>query len=147
MKGVITMIVFVLSVFNLFAQTEKEVTKSVALNQTEVAYLMLPGDVKVTEWDKPFIRVTTTIAVANMTDQIVERLIMVGRYSLESKEDKTGRMMVVKMPKVDHYVAVQGVNLVESYSFDVQAPEGYRVIVKEDLNPNVSQNVSLEQAI
>ena len=51
------------------------------------------------------------------------------------------------MPKVGHYVAVQGVDLVESYSFEIQAPEGYRVVVKEDNNPSAPQNATLGQAI
>jgi hypothetical protein len=108
---------------------------------------MLPGDVSLTTWDENFLRVTTTIQVANMSENIVKRLVVVGRYSIETKEDKFGKMMVIKMPKVAHYVAVQGVDLVESYDFKIQAPKGYKVVVKEDLNPTAPQNATLGQAI
>jgi hypothetical protein len=147
MKTLLTLLVLVLAATTTFAQTEKTLTKSLALNETHTAFVMLPGDVSLTTWDENFLRVTTTIQVANMSENIVKRLVVVGRYSIETKEDKFGKMMVIKMPKVAHYVAVQGVDLVESYDFKIQAPKGYKVVVKEDLNPTAPQNATLGQAI
>ena len=147
MKTLLTLLVLVLAATTTFAQTEKTLTKSLALNETHTAFVMLPGDVSLTTWDENFLRVTTTIQVANMSENIVKRLVVVGRYSIETKEDKFGKMMVIKMPKVAHYVAVQGVDLVESYNFKIQAPKGYKVVVKEDLNPTAPQNATLGQAI
>lgn len=147
MKTLFTLLVLVLAFATTNAQTEKTLTKSLAVNETHTAFVMLPGDVEVAEWNEDYIRVTTTINVANMSENIVKRLVVVGRYSIESKEDKFGKMMVIKMPKVAHYVAVQGVDLVESYNFEIQAPKGYRVVVKEDLNPSAPQNATLGQAI
>jgi len=147
MKTLFTLLVLVLAATTTFAQTEKTLTKSLALNETHTAFVMLPGDVSLTTWDENFLRVTTTIQVANMSENIVKRLVVVGRYSIETKEDKFGKMMVIKMPKVAHYVAVQGVDLVESYDFKIQAPKGYKVVVKEDLNPTAPQNATLGQAI
>ena len=147
MKTLLTLLVLVLAATTTFAQTEKTLTKSLALNETHTAFVMLPGDVSLTTWDENFLRVTTTIQVANMSENIVKRLVVVGRYSIETKEDKFGKMMVIKMPKVAHYVAVQGVDLVESYDFKIQAPKGYKVAVKEDLNPTAPQNATLGQAI
>ena len=147
MKTLLTLLVLVLAATTTFAQTEKTLTKSLALNETHTAFVMLPGDVSLTTWDENFLRVTTTIQVANISENIVKRLVVVGRYSIETKEDKFGKMMVIKMPKVAHYVAVQGVDLVESYDFKIQAPKGYKVVVKEDLNPTAPQNATLGQAI
>ena len=147
MKTLLTLLVLVLAATTTFAQAEKTLTKSLALNETHTSFVMLPGDVSLTTWDENFLRVTTTIQVANMSENIVKRLVVVGRYSIETKEDKFGKMMVIKMPKVAHYVAVQGVDLVESYDFKIQAPKGYKVVVKEDLNPTAPQNATLGQAI
>lgn len=147
MKNLYTFLVLVLAYTTTYAQTEKTLTKSMAVHETHTAFVMLPGDVKLTTWDESYIRVTTNIEVENMSENIVKRLVVVGRYSIESKEDKFGKMMVITMPKVGHYVAVQGVDLVESYSFEIQAPEGYRVVVKEDNNPSAPQNATLGQAI
>ena len=100
MKTLLTLLVLVLAATTTFAQTEKTLTKSLALNETHTAFVMLPGDVSLTTWDENFLRVTTTIQVANMSENIVKRLVVVGRYSIETKEDKFGKMMVIKMPKV-----------------------------------------------
>ena len=52
------------------------------------------------------------------------------------------------MPNVKHLVTVRGVELVESYSFEIDAPKGYEVIVKDDLNPNSERNnASLREAL
>lgn len=144
MKNLFALLVLVLGLAtSVTAQTEKTLTKSVDLASTHTAFVLLPGDVVVNEWDEDFIRVTTTLDVKNMSENIVKRLVIVGRYSIETKTDKYGKMMVIKMPNVKNFVAVRGVDLVESYSFEIQAPEGYRVIVKDDLNPNVNNKESL----
>ena len=147
MKNLFTLIILVFAFTATFAQTEKTLTKSVALNETQTAFVMLPGEVAVTEWNESFIRVTTTINVENMSENIVKRLVIVGRYSVEAKEDKYGKMMVIKMPKAAHQVTVQGVELTETYTFEVNAPKGYRIVVKEDLNPAAPQNAALGQTI
>ena len=144
MKKLLTVLVFVLGLTTIInAQAVKTLTKSVALNQTQKAYAVLPGEVAVSEWKENFIRVTTTVNVKNMSDNIVKRLIMVGRYGLEIKEDKSGDMMIIKMPKVAHHVTVQGVELDESYSFEINCPKGYKVVVKDILNPGNPANDSL----
>ena len=147
MKNLLTLLVLVFAFTATFAQTEKTLTKSVALNETQTAFVLLPGAVAVTEWNESFLRVTTTINVENMNESIVKRLVIVGRYSVEAKEDKYGKMMVIKMPKTAHHVTVQGVALTESYTFEINAPIGYRVVVKEDLNPSAPQNATQGQTI
>ena len=147
MKNLLTLLILVFAFTATFAQTEKTLTKSVALNETHTAYEMLPGEVAVTEWNESFVRITTTINVENMSENIVKRLVIVGRYSIEAQEDKFGKMMVIKMPKAAHHVTVQGVELAETYTFEINAPKGYKVVVKEDLNPQAPQNATLGQAI
>jgi hypothetical protein len=141
MKRIFTLLVLVFGLaLAMNAQIEKTLAKTVNLNETHTAYVMLAGNVDVTEWEEDYIRLTTTITVANMSKSIVERLILVGRYTVETKTDKYGKRMVIEMPNVAHFVAVRGVDLVESYTFEINAPKGYKVVVKEDLNPNAKQN-------
>jgi|GEM_PF-1150007 len=141
MKNLFTLLVLVLTVVaTTQAQTEKTLTKSVDLAATHTTYVMLPGDVAVNEWDEDYLRVTTTVNVVNMNDNIVKRLVMVGRYTIETKSDKYGKMMILRMPNVKNFVTVRGVDLKENYSFEIDAPKGYKVIVKEDLNPNAEKN-------
>jgi hypothetical protein len=141
--------ILILAFVNTFAfsQTEKTLTKSVAVNETHTAFVILPGDVALTEWNESFIRITTTINVENMSENIIKRLLVLGRYSVETKEDKFGKMIVIKMPKVYHNIAVKGVQLIETYSFRINVPSGYKVVVKEDLNPNARQSPTLGPAV
>jgi len=140
MKKIFTLLVLVCGLtVAMKAQTEKTLTKRVDLNKTHTAYVMLAGNVDVTEWEEDYVRLTTTITVENMNEGVVERLILVGRYNVQTKADKYGKRMVIEMPNIANFVAVKGVDLVESYSFEINAPKGYKVVVKEDLNPNAQQ--------
>jgi hypothetical protein len=148
MKNFLTILFLVVGLTTVIhAQTEKTITKSFAVNETQMAFVMLPGDVAVSEWNEKYVRLTTYIMVENMSENIVKQLVIVGRYNIEVKEDKYGKMIVVKMPDVAHHVTVKGVDLVESYNFEISVPFGYKVVVKDDLNPDAPQNSTLLQAI
>jgi hypothetical protein len=148
MKNLLAILFFVFGLTTTInAQTEKTLTKSFAVNETQMAFVMLPGDVAVSEWNEKYIRLTTNVMVENMSENILKRLVIVGRYNIEVKEDKYGKMIVVKMPDVAHFVTVKGVDLVESYTFEINVPAGYKVVIKEDLNPGAPQNSTLLQAI
>jgi len=140
MKLLTTLLLLILT-FTINAQVSKTLIKSTSIEETHTAFVILPGEVNVNKWDENFIRVTTTVNVANMSENIVKRLIMVDRYSIETKEDKFGKIMVIKMPNIAHYVAVKGVDLIETYTFEVHAPKGYKVVVKQDLNPNINSTL------
>lgn len=137
MKKIFTSLFFVFGWIVLTnAQLTKTLSKSVDLETTHTAYVMLPGDVVVTEWEEDYLRVTTTLDVENMSEHIVKRLLVLGRYNLVSKTDKYGKMMVLTMPNTANFVTIKGVDLIERYNFAINAPKGYRVIVKDKLNPN-----------
>ncbi|MCH2022555.1 MAG: hypothetical protein MK207_08770 [Saprospiraceae bacterium] len=148
MKNLLTTLFLVIGITNFItAQTEKTITKSFAVNQSQMAFVMLPGDVTVNEWNENYIRLTTNVTVENMSENIVKQLVIVGRYNIEVKEDKYGKMIVVKMPDIAHFVTVKGVALVESYTFEINTPVGYKVVIKDDLNPNAPHNSTLQEAI
>lgn len=136
MKKIITLCVFIvgwLAIIN--AQTTKTLSKSVDLGTTKTIYILLPGAVEVQEWEEDYLRVTTTLVVENMEENIVKRLIMIGRYSLLSQTDKYGKLMVLKMPNVANFVTVKGVDLSEHYTFAIHVPKDHEVIIKDDLKP------------
>ena len=149
MKNFIILLIIVFGFTTMNAQTQKTLIKKVDLKGTKTAFIMLPGDVGVTQWDEDHLRVTTTIDVENMDENIVKRLVIVGRYEIQIKVDKYGKMYILEMPKVKNYVAVKGVDLVEKYSFKIDAPKGYKIVVKQDLNPNFKQttNAKLGQVL
>lgn len=142
MKTLFTIFAFIIATASISAQTEKVLSKSIDIEDSHTAYVMLPGDVAVNEWNENFVRITTTVTVQNMDETVVKRLVLVGRYDMEITTDKFGHLILIKMPNIANMVAVQGVELVESYSFEINAPKGFKVVVKDDLNPKAKQNNS-----
>ena len=141
MKKLIVFWVLVLGlVWNVNAQAEKTLVKSVALAASTEAIVELPGTVEMAEWDKDFIRVTSTINIVNFDESIAKRLVIVGRYSLESVE-KEG-ILYITMPKANMYVSIKGTDLQENLTFKVQAPEGYNVIIKDMMHTNNTKNTT-----
>ena len=139
MKILLIFLILVFTINNLNAQVNKTLVKSFAVetttSYTSKTIVMLPGKVDIKEWDKNFIRITTNITVENMNENIVKQLIIVGRYTLEVKKDKYDKIMIIKMPNIAYYVAVKGVDLIETYTFEIYAPEGYEIVIKENLEP------------
>ncbi len=137
MKNLVTLLVLVFGLTtSIFAQTEKTLVKSIAVkttaSTTSVAMITLPGTVEVTEWDNEFIRITTHLKVENMSENIVKQLVVVGRYEIDSEINTEKGTITILMPKMSHKITVKGVELVETLSFEVNVPEGYEVIVKEE---------------
>lgn len=131
MKNLIYLLSLVLGLATTMnAQTEKTLVKSVALTASTSAIVTLPGEVTLSTWDNDFIRVTTFLKVDNMNENIVKQLVMVGRYTLSSNLDAENKTLILKMPNVANQVTVKGVLLAEQLSFEVNAPEGYQVIIE-----------------
>lgn len=131
MKNLIIFLSLVLGLATtMSAQTEKTLVKSVALTASTSAIVSLPGEVSLNTWDNDFIRVTTFLKVDNMNENIVKQLVMVGRYTLSSDLDAENGTLIITMPKVANQVTVKGVLLAEQLSFEVNAPEGYQVIIE-----------------
>lgn len=113
------------------AQTNKTLVKSVALAAAQEVVVELPGAVETSTWDNDFIRVTTYLTVENMNENIVKQLVLVGRYNLNTDLQEATGTMVISMPKINNEVRVKGMALVERLRFEIQAPVGFSVVVKE----------------
>jgi hypothetical protein len=111
-----------------FAQAEQTIIKSLAV-ETAVAVLDLPGEVNTSLWDKDFIRITATIKTTNQGEEILKKLILVGRYDILSAE--VDGQFVITMPKVSHQVVIKGVELTEVISYEVQLPYHVKALVKK----------------
>ena len=112
-----------------FAQAEQTIIKSLAI-ETASAVLDLPGEVTTSLWDKDFIRITATIKATNQGEEILKKLIMVGRYDIQSAE--VDGQFVITMSKVAHQVVIRGVDLTEVISFEVQLPYQVGAVVKKN---------------
>jgi hypothetical protein len=110
-----------------FGQAEATLVKSLPTNGL-TATIELPGEVSSSEWDKDYIRVTINIKAENTTEQILKRLVSIGRYELQNS-DKEGEISI-SMPKIAHLVTIKGVDLIERFSFEVQLPKGMKAVIK-----------------
>jgi hypothetical protein len=114
-----TLTMLVLST-SIFAQAEKTLLKSVLIN-TGTASIELPGEVSVSTWDKPYIRVTATIKTTNFTEEVLKRIVSAGRYEIQATQENG--LTVISMPKLINQVTIGGVKMVEIFKFEVQMPE------------------------
>jgi recombinational DNA repair protein RecT len=105
---------------SIFAQAEKTLLKSVLIN-TGTASIELPGEVSVSTWDKPYIRVTATIKTTNFTEEVLKRIVSAGRYDIQGIQENG--LTIINMPKLVNQVTIGGVKMVEFFKFEVQIPE------------------------
>jgi hypothetical protein len=121
-------IVFTFST-QIFAQSQKQLVKSFSAEQVNTIIASLGGQVEVIEWKESSIRVNTTIDVANFDEDILKRLIAVGRYSLEA-QSQNGQMSLT-MPNTAKIVVIKGVQLEERIKFQIYVPQGVKVQLTE----------------
>lgn len=138
MKKIFTL--FILSFLTVqmsVAQSQKTFVKSLVANASTVS-VNLVGDTEVTEWDEQFIRVTTTIELTNFNEEILKRLVSVGRYTLETTT-KDGVMMI-NMPKLSTKVTIKGQILNEVLRYEILVPQGITVETRTEDNGNETVN-------
>jgi hypothetical protein len=126
MKTIFTF--FILSI--LFVQTsvgqsQKTFVKSLSANASSSIAVDLEGETKVTEWEESFVRVTTTIELSNFSEEILKRLVSVGRYSIET--NTSNGIMTIQMPKLVTKVTIRGQVLNEILTYEILVPEGMTV--------------------
>lgn len=130
MKYIITIIcMMMLGLTEMNAQAQTSLVKSIALEGSSLAVLELNGEVKVTAWDKDFIRITANIEVINNNEEILKKLVSVGRYDFKTVVEN-GKL-IISTPKMSHLVTIKGVDLLEKMSFEVFVPQGFQTNVKK----------------
>lgn len=127
MKTIFTLFILsILFVQTSFGQSQKTFVKSLAINTSSIA-LDLEGKTEIAEWDETFVRVTTTIELSNFNEEILKRLVSVGRYSIETTTNNG--VMTIQMPKLATKVTIRGQVLNETLSYEILVPEGITVEV------------------
>jgi len=122
MKKIFTLLIIALIFnFQLAAQAEKTLVKSVELDGNVAIATILGGNVNVTEWEKDFIRVKSRIGIENSSTAILERLVAIGRYELKV-EEKNGELILL-MPKTSKPINLKGSTLLEQFDFEISVPK------------------------
>ena len=125
MKTIFTFFIFsILFVQTSFGQSQKTFVKSLSANASSIS-VDLEGKTEVTEWEESFVRVTTTIELSNFSEEILKRLVSVGRYSIETTTNNG--VMTIQMPKLATKVTIRGQVLNEVLTYEILVPEGMTV--------------------
>jgi hypothetical protein len=125
MKTIFTLFILsILFVQTSFGQSQKTFVKSLTANASSIA-VDLEGKTQVTEWEESFVRVTTTIELSNFNEEILKRLVSVGRYSIETTT--ADGVMTIQMPKLATKVTIRGQVLNEVLSYEILVPQGMTV--------------------
>jgi len=129
MKHIFTLLLVLITTM-VIAQTQKVLTKSISVNTTHTAYVVLDGSVVQKEWDEEYIRVNTTVTMNTTKVSILKALVIVGRYNIVTKTDNNGEYLLIEMPKTSHQIIVGGTEMVDVLTFEIMVPNGYRLVVK-----------------
>lgn len=127
MKNISTLLIFCfLCSQSIFAQSQKIFVKSLTADANSVV-VDLEGQATVSEWNEKFVRVTTTVEVTNFNEEILKRLVAVGRYALTSTTENGS--MQISMPKLTTKLTIKGQTLNEVMSYEILVPAGTTVEV------------------
>ena len=119
-----TTIIFICAAFNsLFAQSSSTLVKTIDNKGAVAIVANLQGKVTVKETDAKFLRITTSIEATNIAEDMLQRLINAGRYTIQADVDASGNC-ILTMPSISKRVVIKGVDLVDVLSFEIELPKG-----------------------
>lgn len=140
MKNLMTvLVVMMLSVVTMFGQASTTFVKSITCDNNNSPVFALAGNVNVSEWDETYIRITCTIEVTNSTETILTRLLTLGRYNIEVKNENG--VMSISAPKMANHVAIQGTDLLENVRYEITVPRGMEFQRTATVYSNVLQAI------
>jgi hypothetical protein len=101
---------------------EKTLVKSFNLSGQSAIFLDLAGDVKVTTWKEPQMRIQMTITLQNGSETMLKSLVTAGRYNLNTKVEND--IFSIVAPGLDRQIKLGNGQLIgEQITYEVFAPE------------------------
>ena len=108
---------------------EKTLVKSFNLNGQTAVLLDMDGEVNVTTWNEPQMRIQMTITLLNGSENMLKSLVTTGRYNLDSKETN-GEFSIVA-PGLERQIKLgSGQLLGEQISYKVFAPKDVTITTR-----------------
>ena len=122
--------ILVIVLFFSFVGTAQEQTNIIQTlsNTSSSIKIALDGKIKITEWDKPYVRVSTNIAIEGARKGILKHLITASRYELSSTV--TEGVLLIEAPKLKKDVTIQGKRLKEAFDYEIFVPKSSHVVLK-----------------
>lgn len=128
MKNILLTLIFSMVLMPIsFTQGQKVLIKSFSADSKELVVDFTAGRVLVNQWDEDYIRVMSSIEINNFSEQVLMRLLMLGRYSITS--ETVDGVMLIKMPRLGNQVSVKGEVLEEVIEYQIFVPRGTKVNV------------------
>ena len=114
-------------------QAEKTLVKSFNLNGQSAVLLDVAGNVTVTTWNEPQMRIQMTITLQNGSETMLKSLVTAGRYNLDAKEVNGAYSIVA--PGLERQIKLgSGQLLGETVSYTVLAPKDVIVTTRPSGN-------------
>lgn len=141
MKSLMTIWVMVMMMMagQAFGQANTTIVKTIAPEGNTALALALAGNVNVTEYDGETIRIVATIEVTNSSENILQRLVTLGRYNIETKVENG--QLTIHAPKMANHIAIQGTDLIEIVRYEISVPRGMQHQVVPTFHSNVMQSI------
>ncbi len=110
-------------------QAEKTLVKSFNLNGQTSIFLDLEGDIDITLWSEPVMRIQMTVTLQNGNENMLKSLVTAGRYNLNTKEDN-GSFSIIA-PGLERKIKLSsGQTLGEQISYQVFAPKDITITTR-----------------
>jgi hypothetical protein len=122
MKSIFFVCCFLVTIVSsIHSQSKTTLVKSMPTEAPSVVF-DIPGEIKTSSWDKDYIRITITIEVTNNNEDVLKKLVSLGRYDFKSTLENGNQ--IISIPKLIHKISMKGVDLVEKLSLEVMLPYG-----------------------
>jgi len=120
-------IILTIILFSGFAGTAQEQTNIIQTlsNTSSNIKVALNGKIKVTEWDKPYVRVSTSVAIKGVRKGILKHLVAASRYKISSTV--TEGILLIEAPKLKKDVTIKGKRLEEVFDYEIFVPKSSHI--------------------
>jgi len=129
MKNLILFITFLLLVNVSYSQSTKTLVKSLKLETNKVLF-DISGGKKINYWDDNHIKIIF-VAKINLSEDMLNQLIKLGRYDLESKIEND--ITIVRFVKILKDLIIKGEKVSENFDFEIYLPRESRVVGSIDV--------------
>ena len=117
-------------------KSDKNLVKTFETKEaTSISFQCNQKSVQPAQWDDALLRVELLVK-ANMPMQVLEQLVKAGRYTLESKFDENGDLIIIA-PHIEKHVSVRGTDLVEEITVFVKTPGEYQLVEGKTLSKKI----------
>lgn len=128
MKNLILSLVFLLSSYISFGQSDKTILRSFNVSVTDVVVDLNCKKTTFT-WDKTYVRVELLVST-NLKREILDVVSKNGRYNFESK--LINQTLTIYLPNIKEKIKIGEIELIENFEMKIWLPS--ETIMKEGVN-------------